>query len=66
MLNIPNYFFNKNTGPDVTTTICYNSSELWSNSNPQTGPFVVHSPATSTFNQQLWFSVKISTDFGES
>ena len=43
-----------------------NASTLIPAPDMQTGPFILHSPAVSTFNQQLWLVAQIITDFDSS
>ena len=54
-------------GPPITETTHKNASELVPKPESlQSGPFMIYSPSVSTFNQQLWLTAKIKTDFGES
>lgn len=54
-------------GPSIMETIPVNVTSL--NVQPSdlsTGPFILKSPAVSTFNQQLWLTCKITTDKDDS
>ncbi|KAL1123112.1 hypothetical protein AAG570_002200 [Ranatra chinensis] len=56
-------------GPPITLTTVYKASQLLRNQNISSdiasGPFIMKSPAMSTYNQQLWVIAVVETDNNE-